>query len=119
MTLTVNFLNEMFRQSSDRIDKPLEAYLLATFEEEPFPYVWSEQDLYEQIRKLIYQYEQGILDISIPSPTERQNMRYEALKESYLELTEEIFELRETISSAAKMLVLKNHQQMSVKDNCY
>lgn len=116
MTLTVKFLNEMFRQWGDRIDKPLEAYLLSTYEEEPFPHVWSEQDLFEQIRKLIYQYEQGILDVNIPSPLERQNMRYEALKESYMELLGEVIKLRETISSAADMLVRSNHSPMSVED---
>ncbi len=66
MTLTIKFLNEMFRQWGDKIDKQLEAYLLATYEEEPFPYVWSEEDLFEQIRKLVYEYEQGILDVNTP-----------------------------------------------------
>ena len=55
MTLTVKFLNEMFRIWGDKIDQPLEKYLLTTYEKEPFPEEWSEQDLYEQIRKLIHQ----------------------------------------------------------------
>ena len=46
MILTTIFLKEMFRQCGDHIDKPLEAYLMATYEEDPFPYEWSEQDLY-------------------------------------------------------------------------
>ena len=100
MTLTVNFLNEMFRQWGDRIDKPLETYLLATYEEEPFPYQWSEQDLYEQIRKLIHQYEQGALDISVPSKEERQKIRYESLKDSYLELLGETIQLRKLVGDA-------------------
>ena len=54
----------MFRQWGDHIDKTLETYLLATYEEEPFPYEWSEQDLYEQVRKLIFQYEQGNLEMA-------------------------------------------------------
>ncbi len=37
MTLTIKFLNEMFRQWGDHIDKSLETYLLATYEEESFP----------------------------------------------------------------------------------
>lgn len=99
MTLTIKFLNEMFRQWGDRIDKPLETYLLATYEEEPFPNEWSEQDLYEQIRKLIFQYEQGKLDIAIPSTEERQKIRYESLKDSYLELLSETIHLREIIQN--------------------
>ncbi len=108
MTLTIKFLNEMFRIWGDHIDKPLEAYLLATYEEEPFPYEWSEQDLYEQIRKLIFQYEQGELDISVPSLQERERMRYDALKESYLELLGEVTELRHTISGAVNLLEKNN-----------
>jgi len=63
MTVTVKFLNEIFRQMGYRIDKPLESYLLDTYREEPFPYEWTEQDLYEQIRKIIHQYNQGMLPI--------------------------------------------------------
>jgi chromosomal replication initiation ATPase DnaA len=99
MTLTINFLNEMFRQWGAYIDKPLETYLLATYEEEQFPNEWSEQDLYEQIRKLIFKYEQGQLDIAIPSAEERQKIRYESLKDSYQELLSETIHLREIIQN--------------------
>ena len=99
----------MFRQWGDHIDKPLETYLMATYEEDPFPYEWSEQDLYEQIRKLIFQYEEGMLDISVPEPQERQKIRYDDLKESYLELLREVTELRGTINGAAKLLGKSNH----------
>lgn len=109
MTLTVKFLNEMFRQWGDRIDKPLKAYLLATYEEEPFPYQWSEQDLYEQIRKLIHQYEQGNLDVSIPSKEERQKIRYEFLKDSYLELLDETIQLRKLVGDAKALLGGNKH----------
>jgi len=104
MILTNRFLNEMFRMWGDRIDKPLEEYLLATYEEEPFPYEWSEQDLYEQIRKLILQYNQGKLDITIPSAEERQRIRYEALKDSYLELLAETNRLKRIIENTKRIL---------------
>lgn len=104
MTLTVKFLNEIFLPRGDRIDKPLEAYLLATYEEEPFPYQWSEQDLYEQIRKLIYRYEQGTLDVSVPPKEERQRKRYESLQDSYLELQVETTQLRKLVSDAIALL---------------
>jgi hypothetical protein len=104
MTLTISFLNEMFRIWGDRIDKPLEECLLATYEEEPFPYEWSEQDLYEQIRKLMLQYNQGKLDVTLPSLEERQIIRYEALKDSYIELLSEMNGLKEIIKSTRRIL---------------
>ena len=113
MTLTIKFLNEMFRQWGDKIDKQLEAYLLATYEEEPFPHVWSEEDLYQQVRRLIYEYEQGILDVSVSSPLER----YEALKESYMELLREVNKLHETISSVTDILLYTNNPSIPVKDS--
>ena len=104
MTLTIRFLNEMFRIWGDRIDKSLEEYLLAAYEEEPFPYEWSEQDLYEQIRKLMLQYNQGKLDVTLPSSEERQKIRYEALKDSHIELLSEMNGLKETIKIARRIL---------------
>jgi DNA repair exonuclease SbcCD nuclease subunit len=94
----------MFRIWGDHIDKPLEKYLLAMYEEEPFPYEWDEQDLYEQIRKLIVQYNQGKLDIIIPSAEERQRTRYETLKESYIELLAETNRLKEIINITKTVL---------------
>lgn len=104
MILTVRFLNEMFRIWGDKIDNPLEEYLLATYEEEPFPYEWSEQDLYEQIRKLILQYEQGELDITVPYVEERQKIRYESLKDSYLQLLQDSNHIRDIVENTRKML---------------
>lgn len=109
MTLTLRFLNEMFRIWGNRIDKQLEEYLLATYEEEPFPYEWSEQDLYEQIRRLILQYNQGKLDITIPSAEERQRLRYESLKDSYIELLEETNRLKRVIENTRRMLDRASH----------
>jgi len=105
----------MFRQWGDHIDKSLETYLMATYEEDPFPYEWSEQDLYEQIRKLIIQYEDGMLDVNVPEPQERQRMRYNNLKENYLKLLKEVTELHGTIGAAAKLLGESNH--ISAKDS--
>lgn len=99
----------MFHQWGSRIDRPLEAYLLATFEEEPFPYQWNEQDLYDQIRKLLCQHEQGTLDVSVPPKEERQRLRYESLKDSYLELLGEVTQLRELIINVKELLGENTH----------
>ncbi len=80
MILTRRHLNYIRKQYGFRIDELLAKYLLTRYEEEPFQYVNSEQGLYEQIRKLVYQYEQGHLNISIDPPKQRLKIRYEALK---------------------------------------
>ena len=41
-----------------RIDQHLEALLLKHYGTDPFPYTYTEQDLYEQTRKFIAQYNQ-------------------------------------------------------------
>jgi hypothetical protein len=45
------------------IDSDLEALLLKEFRNEPYPYEYSEQDLYEQVRKYImcYNREHGVV----------------------------------------------------------
>lgn len=107
----------MFRLKGDKIDKPLESYLLATYEEEPFPYEWSERDLYEQIRKLILQYNQGQLDITIPSVEESQILRYESLKYNYLELLGQSNRLKSIIENAGE--ILDNGYNVSLADEIF
>ena len=107
MILTRKFLNEMFRIWGDRIDKPLEEYLLATYEEDPFPHEWS-----EQVRKLIFQYQEGKLDIAIPTAEERQKIRYEALKDSYIDLLRETIYLREIIQKTKSIIETSTENSM-------
>ena len=54
MILTSNMIAKMRRYR--KIDKNLEALLLLRYGTEPSPHTYSEQDLHEQIRKLIAQY---------------------------------------------------------------
>ena len=64
MTITRRRINEMRTHGRMRIDAELEEIILARYEEiilarygeEPEPYEYTEQDLHEQIRKLVYQY---------------------------------------------------------------
>ncbi|HBN96700.1 MAG TPA: hypothetical protein DDZ66_10405 [Firmicutes bacterium] len=49
----------------------LRGYLLAKYREEPFPYQFTEQDLYEHIRQDIQDYKAGRLDVTAPSPWRR------------------------------------------------
>ena len=114
MIVTRKYINDLRLKSGMNIDKPLEKYLLAEYEEEPFPYEYSDQDLYEQIRKLVYQYWRGRLDVTIKPPKDRLNARCEALKEQLLEalgekacLEREIFSLKSELIKYGHMLPLE------------
>jgi len=56
MILTPKMINDMRRYWP--IDKRLERMLLKQLGAEPFPHVYTEQDIYEQSRKMILRYNQ-------------------------------------------------------------
>lgn len=68
MIATKEYITNLRQTSRMSIDASLEAYILAEYGENPFPDTWSEQDLYEQIRKLVGACQTGKLDISIANP---------------------------------------------------
>jgi len=59
MTATPRMIRELREQGRMPIDQELEALILQECGSEPYPYTYSEQDLLEQIRKLILQYHPG------------------------------------------------------------
>ena len=70
MTITPKMINEMRRHGRIPIDKELEASLLEHYGTEPFPHTYTEQDLYEQIRKFIVQYngDHAVASTNTPEP---------------------------------------------------
>jgi hypothetical protein len=57
MIVDKNYIEKLRQKCRIPIDESLERCLLKEYGEEPLPYVWSEQDLYEQIRKISDRYE--------------------------------------------------------------
>ena len=53
MIVTKAYLKKLQQCYQFEMDAPLARYLLAEYEVEPFPHEYSEQDLHEQIRKLV------------------------------------------------------------------
>ena len=53
MTATVKMIRDLRSKGRMRIDPDLEALILRRFGTEPYPHTYTEQDLYEQIRKLV------------------------------------------------------------------
>ena len=56
MTLTKRMIDKLCYAGRVAIDAELEARLLRRFGEEPYPEGYSEQDLYEQVRKYVASY---------------------------------------------------------------
>jgi len=81
-----NFVGILRNKYHLEIDERFEAYILAEYEEEPFPNEWSEQDLYEQIRKLAMTHKKGKLDTTVKPPIQRLRERYEELQGEYMDL---------------------------------
>jgi hypothetical protein len=73
----------------------LKRYLLMKYAEEPFPYEYSEQDLYINIRNDIRHYEAGELDVTVKSPTERWQEERSHLQDLYIEKFREARDLEE------------------------
>lgn len=70
MTINNAIIKELENIYRKVIPADLRRYLLAEYAEEPFPYEYSEQDLYTNIRKDIRRYEAGELDVTVKSPFE-------------------------------------------------
>ena len=58
MTLTKEMIAEFRFPGQMDVDAKLESVVLELYGAEPYPYAYSEQDLYEQVRKHISQYNQ-------------------------------------------------------------
>lgn len=56
MTANRNYIANLRRHGRLRIDAELETLILEMFGEEPYPYTYTDQDLHEQIRKLVDRY---------------------------------------------------------------
>lgn len=90
------------------ISEELKQYLLVKYADEPFPYEYSEQDLYANIQRDINDYESGSLDVTLKTPSERWQEDREYLQELYFEKSCEIRELLEYVDELEHILSEKN-----------
>lgn len=56
MVVTRAYIHNLREQAGMTINRDLESIILKEYCREPTPYTFSEQDLHEQIRKLVYHY---------------------------------------------------------------
>lgn len=86
------------------IPKELEDFLLEEYGEEPFPNEYSEQDLYEQIRKMEMNYHKGLLNITLRGPELLLKQRYETLKDEYIDAMHKVRSLEDEVENLKKLL---------------
>lgn len=88
-------------------------YLLVQYGQEPFPYEYTEQDLYINIERDIRAYEAGELDVTVKSPAERWLEEREYLQNLYIEKFCEVRELTEYVAEQER--ILSEHRLKSPK----
>lgn len=86
------------------LPEDLKRYLLVKYAEEPFPYEYSEEDLYHNIGRDIRKYKAGELDVTIKSPSERWQEEREYLHNLYCEQFFKVRELEDYVAELEHML---------------
>jgi len=85
MTINKTIIRELETIYKKSIPNDLKKYLLVNYEQEPFPYEFSEQDLYTNIKRDIRDYEANELDVTVKSASERWLEEREYLQNLYIE----------------------------------
>lgn len=104
MTLNKIIIRELEHTYRRSFPDDLKRYLLVKYAQEPFPYEFSEQDLYTNIRQDICNYEAGQLDVTVKSSSERWQEEREYLHNLYIEKTCEARNLEEYVAELEHML---------------
>jgi len=104
MTINKTVIRKLEHTYRRSFPDDLKRYLLVKYAEEPFPYEFSEQDLYTNILQDIRDYEAGELDVTVKSPSERWQEEREYLKNLYIEKSCEARDLKEYIAELEHML---------------
>ncbi len=79
-------------------------YLLVQYGQEPFPYEYTEQDLYINIERDFHAYEAGLLDVTVKSPAERWQEEHEYLQNIYIEKFCEARDLTKYVAELERIL---------------
>lgn len=104
MTINETIIKEVESAHRKHLPEELKNYLLVKYAEEPFPYEYSEQDLYTNIHHDIDSYDTGELDVSAKSPSERWQEEREYLQAIYIDKASEVRELLEHVAKLERML---------------
>lgn len=105
MTADIAFIDHLRKRYDMNIPESLEAFLLEEFGDEPFPHEYSEQDLYEQIRKMVMDYHKGLVDVTLKGPELRFKQQFETLKDEYIAAMYKIRDLEDEVKKLKGMLL--------------
>jgi len=93
MTINKIIIKDLEHRFRRLLPNELKTYLLIKYAREPFPYEFSEQDLYTNIQNDINSYDAGELDVTIKSLGERFREECQHLQKLY---SDKCCELRRT-----------------------
>ena len=98
MTINKRIIRELEHNYRRVFPRELKKHLLVTYGKEPWPYEYSEQDLYTNIRIDIDAFQSGRLDTTIKSQSEAWQEERDYLRKLYIEKCCESREQQEYIN---------------------
>lgn len=115
MVVNKKYIEKLRRESPFPIDESLERCLLDEYGEEPFPYEWSEQDLYEQFRKISYRYQTLKKDYDAVARYALMEYRYQSLCESfeYYQASQNTGDIRSAVKRKNNLKGIEHKEHLS------
>jgi hypothetical protein len=104
MTINKTIIRELENIYKKSIPDDLKKYLFVKYEQEPFPYEFSEQDLYTNIERDIRDYEADELDVTVKSSSERWSEEREYLQNLYIEKSRVVHDLEAYVAELEHIL---------------
>jgi len=108
MTINKTIIRELENIYKKSIPDDLKKYLLVKYEQEPFPYEFSEQDLYANIERDIRDYEADELDVIVKGSSERWLEEREYLQNLYIEKSRVVHDLEDYVAELEHILLEHN-----------
>ena len=116
MTINKTIIREFENIYKKSIPYDLKKYLLVKYEQEPFTYEFSEQDLYANIERDIRDYEADELDVTVKSASERWLEEREYLQNLYIEKSRVAHDLEDYIAELEHILSEHNLESSRMSD---
>ena len=113
MIISKKIIRELECKHRKKLSNELKKHLFLKYSEEPFPYVFSEQDLYTNIENDIRAYDAGKLDVTIKNPFKRWQEEREYYQALYIDKCHEVSELEEYVEDLERMLLAVNIKPVS------